>query len=268
MVLGFSHITWASPDMQSDGEKLAQHGYRERFREIEMANSPEKREYLSQDQTHVSMSFSERPKSLALELVSYPKWAPEISSGYQLLIGWPAAISEECSDGADEDGFDWTTALGCLDVKRMRFGCAGVALDAFPCDQFCIRAALLRVPDINAEVRFWVTGLGMKLINMSESETRSWAHLAFLSVIPQWRFNLVIVSDRTHQSIPWLDGLGCTCASVVVTNVPRLVDDLGRLGYPASRPFKFSAGGSMLLVAMVRSPGGAIVELMNVKATK
>lgn len=93
MILGLSHLALVVPDFEAASERLQQYGYRVRFDEPRLVNSPSKRLLLIQyHPEHHIRSFS-HPEGLNVELVDHGSCDPEQSATLIPVVAGPSPLT-------------------------------------------------------------------------------------------------------------------------------------------------------------------------------
>ncbi|MBF0342235.1 MAG: hypothetical protein HQL95_14915 [Magnetococcales bacterium] len=122
-----------------------------------------------------------------------------------------------------------------------------------PQEPGCLR---LHCADPAREIPFWTRGLGFRL-NPEGTEG------VLQRPVAAWCARLRWIHDPAITPAP-LDAGGHACAAFVVADLKRELLRMITLGaWEITPPFCLSPNGQPLLIALLRAPGGAIVELLQ-----
>ena len=88
---------------------------------------------------------------------------------------------------------------------------------------------------------------------------------AFHGPLPAWHARFRLVADDAAPTDAALDIEGFSCLAVYSNNLQEDIDRLGRLGArEATEVFAFELAGRQMEIVMLRSPGGAVFELIRI----
>jgi hypothetical protein len=263
MIIGYSHVTLSSADLNQDAAWLESMGFERKFTEEGLVNDPLKGPYLATPADTMSMIFLEAPGSIAIELVSYERWADSSVGNYELLLESPAGHS--CGDLQALDyhhvwGNTLSRDLGGGSVGSMNIPLSFARGSGETGGVLSIRSV---TANVGRELEFWCSALGCCKGAHSGSAPTPWVTAEFASPVPQWRANLMFVEGDPVPH-PHMDSPGSTCVSILVKDLQRTADTASGAGaLSVSNSFEIEVDGKVLKIAIVRTPGGAIVELME-----
>lgn len=107
---------------------------------------------------------------------------------------------------------------------------------------------------------FWEKAMGFSVQSCEMDQ----AELSFRALSPSWSIDLILEKNERLAGPTFLDDLGCTCLSFLVRDVPHALEMCAGHGALAvGEPFPFKVGGKVLDVALVRGPGGELIELLQ-----
>jgi hypothetical protein len=113
----------------------------------------------------------------------------------------------------------------------------------------------VKVPNANELVEFLVNGLGFHSQNNI---------LTLNSRFSNWECKIKVESDNSESVM--LDGIGPTCLAFYCNNLSVDVQHLINLGaLDTTECFEISLGSKTMMIAMLRAPGGILIELINFK---
>ena len=252
MILGLDHLAINLPDLTAALPTFAELGYRTEFHESDLLNHPAKQPLLHTMCDRHAIALLKHPSAacVTLELtrhaactaVSHPTLLPLWGLEPDQLAG---SIERETTMTADALP---VIGVPCGDERR---GPMGTRLRSAACD---------------ADLEFWQRGVGMKPENAADSSGSrpSLTRLVRQSPIPAWSFSLELESDLAATRATQLDDLGATCIALLVSDADR---DQQRLlaagGRDATEVFSLTVHDQPLRIALLRSPGGHCVELIE-----
>jgi hypothetical protein len=128
-------------------------------------------------------------------------------------------------------------------------------------------AAIVRVNDLSASSACLIDGLRFQRVANGRSGDVTWELLHFAAPVPRWQLKLLLIElhGRKIDSLT-LDSVGFPCLALLTT---RLEADLAKLHarrYVAlAVDFASHVNRRDLKIAMVRTQGGEIIELIEVR---
>jgi hypothetical protein len=231
LIVDISHLGVCAHDIESSLPSLEACGFEPVFKEVALANRPEKRPLLRHySPLHDIALFKHRASGLHLELIEYETVHDTTAKHFPITVGGRMKVP---------------------DAAKHLIACNGRD------DEFTAKIA---VSDLQAELTFLQKGLGFKLVE--ESSTA--ATLEKVSIISKTRFNLVVHQCARRDEVSYLDDAGSRFLSLLTTNVENDAKTLLRLGGSgATEPFSVEVNGRELRIVLLRSPGGAFIELLT-----
>ena len=263
MIIGYSHVTLSSADLNQDATWLESLGFVRKFSEEGLVNDPLKGPFLETPADTMSMIFLEAPGSIAVELVSYERWADSSVGNYELLLEVPVGYS--CDDLQALDyhhvwGNTVSRDVGGGSVGSMNIPLSFARGSGNTGGVLSIRSV---TENVGRELDFWCRALGCRKGTHSGSTPTPWVTAEFASPFPQWCANLMFVEGDPVPH-PQMDSPGSTCVSILVKDLQEIADTaLGAGALSVSNSFEIEVDGKELKIAIMRTPTGAIVELME-----
>lgn len=264
MILGGSHLTLASTDIEADLRALAGFGYAERFVERAMPSHPAKSAFLSRPYTSHDIAYAAAARGLAIELVRYgPTFPASVGSMVPIFDGKACVVTSD-SGGAESLRRILADAMSATEATVARLPQIGSRACFLGGGKNArLVGVAIAVADLGAARDFWERGLGYH----SSGEGRGWRRLTFRSPIEAWCLDVVLcqLEQSTHDAM--LDSRGAACLSMVCTDLQQdraLV--LAAAGHtPASTgPFDLVVDGRQLRMELFCGPDRVFVELFQV----
>ena len=263
MILGYSHVTLSSADLNQDAAWLKGLGFERKFTRKGLVNNPPKRPFLDTPADTMSIIFCEAPGSIAVELVSYERWADSSVGNYELLFEVPVGYSFGDLQALDCHRV-WGTILS-RDVVGGPVGSMNIPLSFArgSGETGGILSIKSVTENVGRELEFWCAALGCCKGAHSVSAPTHWVMATFASPFPQWRANLLFVEGEPVPH-PQMDSPGSTCLSILVKDLEETAETARGAGaLSVSDSFEIEVDGKVLEIVIVRTPSGAIVELME-----
>lgn len=124
-----------------------------------------------------------------------------------------------------------------------------------------IAAVALTSGDVRATKRFWRDGLRFT-VAAGDAADRAQAILAIRPPVAAWAFELR-VAPGPERALPMLDDEGFPCVALITNRLDAdLAQAISAGGHSAAGPFIAHVNGNELHVALLRGPGGELVELI------
>ena len=271
MILGVDHIALSCEDVVYGAKLLGEVGYRAKFVQEDVPNHPAKRYLLmSYDPLH-SVAYCQAQGSVSVELTQHSSPLLDAVSPYQVLLNTPPAnVAPSVEDLSPSWENAWRAALRCSQpvAALWRPFHAQFWYDAGrdePSLGF-VRALLVPITDLSVSERFWVKGLGCRVVNRGVAEDkRRWAHVAFHALVPAWSLDVVLVEGEGGGALPYyLDDAGFPCLAVITNRMTEDQDSAMEMGgRDASEKFALEVGGKVLGIVVLRGPDNELVELIE-----
>jgi len=115
--------------------------------------------------------------------------------------------------------------------------------------------------DVRASKRFWRDGLRFT-VAAGNADDAEQALLAIRPPVAAWAFELR-VAPGPQRALPMLDDEGFPCVALITNRLDAdLAQALSAGGHSPAGPFVAHVNGNELHVALLRGPGGELVELI------
>jgi hypothetical protein len=272
MILGVDHIALSCKNISQGAKLLAEEGFRVKFVQEDVPNHPSKRHLLTSHHPLHSVAYCQSQSGISIELTQHSSQLNDKGALYQVLLSKPPSNATP-STGTLLSTWEssWCAALECVSPERGLWHPfhAQFWYDAHEDEQLeggtFIRALLVPITNLSASERFWVKGLGCRVVaqGIVENEYR-WARVAFQTPVQTWSLDVVLVESDRRTVVPHLDDSGFPCLAVI-TN--RITDDQETLlemgGHDTSDTFTLEVDGKTLGVFILRGPGNELVELVE-----
>lgn len=267
MILGVDHLALTALDLDSARAQLESAGFVRAFAEESAPNAATKRRLLAEyRELHALAYFRPAGGGLPLEVVVHARAYAHPPGPFMPVL----AASEDIGrrrDGANGNGPDWAGILAANDL-----GAAELRVwDGLEAEFWFLQSpvpvplravcTLLRVPDLDAELAFW-TALGFKTVAGAPGP---WRRMRLDSPVSGWQVDL-LVAGAPGADPAFLDSCGFPCLALLTTDLDadtRRLEAAG--GHDFTAPFEVSVNEKLLRVAVCRSPGGALCELLQVR---
>ncbi len=258
--MGASHITLGCDDVEAAIERLAGYGYRTDFVDRGVINNPSKHSFLSAPSELHGIALLRSDHGFPIELICYEQPMPDRFGRYVGVFECALAGAEAIDPDAGVASLPEPLA------SRWRPGTiAGLDAPAFFVKDATTSSGLtqvvLPVGDIIQAQRLWCGALGFKL----QREGAGWAELQFVSPVAAWRLRMLLVAAPPADMQSVLDAKGMACLSFLSSNLSQ---DLTRLvasgATVATDVFSITINGKKMMVAILATPEGAFVELLQI----
>ncbi|MDQ7822762.1 MAG: hypothetical protein RDV48_08225 [Candidatus Eremiobacteraeota bacterium] len=271
MILGISHITLISSDLQSDITYLKKFGYSALFREEGIPDQIEKRKFLSSQYQFVSMAFCQSETGIPIELIHYrDTMIPSDSSFVPLFEGaeTSAAIREdEAIKDIVKDSLSFGEPLVCLDQV---FGSHFIYSNTLK-DPVSLNILLHKINNYENNLSCWCSALGCKVTkNGITGKGTRWGKVGFGDLFNKWRGSILLYeADYIDRKSWYLDDAGITCISFISTNIKEdrkklqtaiMTDSTGIMDLTINR--------RKLHIEIFENPTGGFFELLQVANNK
>ena len=272
MILGVDHIALSCEDVVHGVKLLGEVGYRAKFVQEGVSNHPAKRHLLtSYDPLH-SVAYCQAGHSVSVELTQHSSPLRGAVSPYQVLLnGIPSNTIPFIRELPPSWEGAWRNALECNQPVAVQW-CpfhAQFWYDAQhnkPSSGF-VRAVLVPVTELSVSERFWVKGLGCRVVTRGVTKDgHRWARVAFRTPLPAWSLDVVLAEDDRGDAPPCLDDAGFTCLAVITNRMTEdqdIVMEMG--GRDASEKFSLEVGGNLLRIVVLRGPDNELIELIKLQ---
>lgn len=268
MIMGVDHVALACTDIDQADAQLTGTGFRTRFIQRDVPNFPGKTGLLDTFCSLHTVAFCEGAGSTAIELTSHgPELAP-VRAGYEVLLRLPQNAIWRQLEAAGDIAETWGSAFGLREVRCGAWDESGARFWLEPGGDdpaASVVGLLVPVTDLDQSEVFWRSGLGLRSVTRGEAGGRAWARGRFISPIPAWCLDVVLMESRDPLPRPVLDAPGFPCLALLSTDARKDEERLLQSGGSDSTGlFEVGIDGKKLQVVVLRAPGGELVELIQV----
>jgi hypothetical protein len=262
MIVGTSHMTLGTGDIEASFSHVANLGYAPDFYERNVPSPPCKHVYLKHNEDVHDLALSRSAGGLPIELISYPH-APSGDSGCfeGIFTGAPfltmAPSQSECAEVAQAFGDCRGIILPGIELPATVISSTNRAVGLI--------GARIAVENITEALRFWCDGVGFRE-KPATGAAPTWRLVEFQSVMPAWRFKLLLVETDRALLAPTLDAPGFACLAFISSDIAGDSERLLKSGAVGSTgPFSVAVNRKGLEVEVLRGPAGEYVELLRIK---
>jgi len=252
MIVGVDHLAFSVSDLQAETPWLEM-GYKVQFVERELENHKAKTHFLTHYVSEHGMLYLKHPAGVALEGTYHsPPASPASGSYYPVFSVSPSTL----------DGGECLPAVQCVfnkPVTDIRLS-SSVHYGALQREGAGLTAVVVRTHDLSVSLDFWTRGLGFQIVRQEGKTIR----LSNRALFPHWQIDVVLIEVSEPPGKGYLDATGFTCLALLSTNIEN--DSVGLFGRGAcdmTAPFTLAVNSKPLRLLLLRSPGGAPVELIQ-----
>lgn len=270
MILGVDHIALSCENVVHGAKLLGEVGYRAKFIQEGLSNHPAKQSLLTVYDPLHSVAYCQAEQGVSLELTQHSSLLRDAVSPYQVLLnGPPADVIPFVGDLSSSWESVWRVAVGCSQpvAALWRSLHAQFWYDAQhdePLPVF-VRALLVPITDLSVSEKFWVKGLGCRVVNRGVvEERRRWARVAFRALVPTWSLDVVLVECDRGGKLAYLDDAGFPCLAVITNRMTEDQDTAMEMGgRDAGEEFALEVGGRVLGISVLHGPDNELIELIE-----
>jgi len=266
MIVGIDHVALSCTDISAAIERLSGEGFTPVFVEKSLQNHPAKKPFLTHySETH-AIAYMRAPAGVAIELTCHSSTVASAAehAGYQVLLG--ATLKSSTAAEADAVSTFWSRQRQSK-LKRAVWAPFDTSVCVEEGADCRIKAVLLETSQLDASVRFWTEGLGFKASASGNVDGRRWSGLKFISPVPAFNLDLVLVEASGAANTSQLDRAGFPCVALLSNNLAADLEKPALKTHPAES-FSLSVNGKFLNIALLRGPSGEIVELIEPERKK
>ena len=271
MILGVEHIAVSCDDIASGIRTLEAAGYRPKFIQKDVTNSPAKKGLLRTFGELHSVAYCQIEGGVSLELTQHTHPLRGAASPYQVLFCAPVAggqpyIASDLPPAYDEA---WGAALRVgRQAKVEQWGAISAQFWSAPledCHPGTARAVLIPVGDLGAAERFWTQGLGCRVMKSGSLDDGSgWLQVAFKTPIPGWYLEVILLAHNGAVETPYIDDPGFPCLALITNKLAKDTTKLREMGgREVSDVFHMVMNEKQLNILVLRAPGGELIELIE-----
>jgi hypothetical protein len=278
VIVGVDHIAVASRDIECDGRILSSLGLIRRFEHRGLLNAPQKRQLLADYRGEHDVAVYDGSSGVALELTGHGSVsAPTERLGFVPVLGMPERLvcqlrgassipkQSDVRGVADVLVAAFGVPVSWLDLPELGCGIWATCHDGAP---HGVVGAACCVPDAAKSREVFGKGLGAKLSASGEINGRSWFAMEFSSLVPRWRLRLLIYQGLSSGECKGLslDSAGFPCIAFLSTDITRDVSVFAAAAQcDMPEIFSLRVNEKLLDVAIMRGPGGELIELIQVR---
>lgn len=257
MILGVDHVALSARDLSAPVAALIGEGYRVMFAETALPNDQTKARFLTEYHQLHSITYLQRAGETAIELTNYGA-VQRTCGGYDIWFGGrPQGVID--ARGNDHVAGAWRQ-LGCHDPCVCYWPAvnANIWFDGTGHNGAGIRAVLSQATDIDATLAFWSETFGLRAARASDG-----LHVVEIkAAVPQWALRVAFVPGTGQPTR--LDDGGFACLALLTNDLASLIERVDRTAVDHTGVFTVRVNGRDLAVAILRAPGGELVELIQV----
>jgi hypothetical protein len=270
MILVVDHIGLSCDDISYGARLLTESGFITRFVQKCVPNHPLKKPFLTSYEPEHAIAYCRSGQGISIELIQHSEPLLYRISPYQVLFTRPPV---------DTTPFTGVLPLNWQEAMRSALECSNplTALWRPLHAQFwyngrldipaplSVKALLVPVSDLSSARKFWVDGLGFRVIEAgSIGEKYCWLHIAIHAPVPAWSLEIVLAQGETTTEPCYLDSAGFSClallSSSVIVDRDRAVE-MG--GLEPTEKFVLKVGGKCLDIVLLRGPDKEIIEMIG-----
>jgi len=268
MIIGVSHITLSSKQIDEDVKRLQTIGYQHTFIEKDVPSFTGKNRFMTRPASRHALSFCQHENGIPIELIQYDQFPHQEFSLFEVLLDIPrpehSLIKEE----------GWSRLKSVLDTV---FQCDAELYSWPPFDtsfwfdrsgkqQKGLYAVLVSVNNIKRAQHFWQSGLGFRWMGDGKGKDgQEWLYLSFVSPVKNWSLCVILTQAFAERKASMLDDTGFNCLSLLSTDLEK---DSARLHHMGVRDysgiFELSVGGKKLKIEIIRAPNNELIELIEI----
>jgi hypothetical protein len=234
-ILGVSHLVKGVSELDTSVSQFTDLGYSLEFREPFAPVVEQKQPFVRVPQRSQQLAFLKHRSNVSVELLLYDGPSGRENSTFDPIFAKGA--------GSDADENPVQSAL-----QKVSFRSSISAM-----------TIAVRSTSFQESLKFW------QALRFSTVQTDWGAELTFRSPVPTWSVSLCLQDDPQHDP-SFLDDHGWSCLSLHARGSDEILRNVRKeCRITQSEPFRFHAGGRELKITFVRSPGGELVELLEIQ---
>lgn len=268
MIIGVSHITLSSKQIDEDVNRLRAIGYQHTFIEKDVPSFSGKNRFMKCPASRHALAFCRHEKGIPIELIQYNQFFPQESPLFEVLLD----IQRPEHSLIREEG--WARLKPVLDTV---FQC-DTELNSWPPfdtlfwfvrsgkQQKGLYAVLVSVNNIERAQHFWHSGLGFRWMGDGKGKDgQEWVYLSFVSPVKNWSLCVILTQSFAEMKAAMLDDTGFNCLSLLSTDLEKDSARLHHMGVrDCSGIFELSIGGKKLKIEIIRAPNNELIELIEI----
>lgn len=252
MIWGIDHLVMSIPSHTLVEDELNGLGFAPDFIDMAVPSAPEKTPVLSKARPLHDIGFF-RPQGvgLAIETIAHGDDLDPTPGPYAPLFN-VSQLPDELPQSPI------SAALGAQVIEKS-WGNGRAYFCQADEPVTTLNTLALDTPDVSSEAGFWTQYLGFREISNGDD----WALIETNTPVAAWSGRLLLKHSETVSAGP-MDGAGFTCVALVSNNIDADLETVfanGGTDYKCR--FEVSVNGRPLIVALFRTPNGAIVELIQ-----
>lgn len=275
MIIGIDHIALSAIDIDKATDLVSEWGYRSKFINRRLINSPIKTSYLKEKNRLHDISYCQSlSPGLPIELTVHgKKFIGKEASPYKIAITGknPGIYYNDIADDHSEnceilkDIFGSSVTL--IQLPEFQTSCYYINNGSKQHDdRVIIECILIKAFNLDKSVEFWAKfGFSEKKTSTANQE-KSWKLLEFKNHIFPWGLDLILTKAKTKfaSRIYQLDRPGFTCLAFITNNIFTERQRLKSEKIDVTEISSIEVGGKTLKICLCGNPDGGTLELIQI----
>ncbi len=257
MIVGVDHLALSVARLDEPARQLQQAGWQHQFSATGLPNARAKQPLLQHYQPSHDIALLQAPQPyVGLELTTHGAMSAQPGPYLPLLPDSFTALEQRQPSEAEQH---LAQALPAIGLTARPANWPQLQALAWQSDQ-PRQLVILLTRQLSGEAEFWQQALGWH----QQAAAPGWAWLKLNSPVANWRCELLLVASES-ASPAGLDACGGTCLAMYSTALEQDLHHAQKQGATwLSEPFELSVNQRRLRIALLRTPGQAICELIHV----
>lgn len=273
MIIGVDHIALSVTDIDKATDLVSRWGYRPKFINRRLINSPIKTPYLREKKRFHDISYCQ-PLSpgLAVELTAHGRKfiIGEETGPYKIVMRGknPGAYLDNAAEHHLKNCGVLTDVFGSraapIRLPEFKTICYYINEGSSACA--VIRCILIETFDLDKSAEFWAKFGFFEKGVCAAGQNGKWRLLEFKNYMLPWGLNLVLVKTKRSPAsrIYQLDKPGFTCLAFITTDIFTQRRRLEGKKIDVTEISSIEAGGRSLKICLCANPDGGSLELIQI----